>query len=290
MGAVDLKSTKALVRNAIDRGITFIDTAELYGDSEQQLGRALTEGYRDRCFLATKVGKDFTARGVRRALENSLRALGTDRIDLYQIHWFNPEVPVDETLQSIANLHKNGYIRYCGVSNFTVEQLLQANKIIPIVSNQINYNPLNRSPEQRMIDYCFQERISVISHSSLAKGLLSGKYKSDHSFASDDERSTFSGYSGELFAKYLVIVRELKEVAEDERLNLVQAAIIWLLAREEVTSVLVGPKSLSQLEEAAGALTNLAPEGRIALRRKMNEILDSYDLPPLCPFPNQLVR
>ena len=119
------------------------------------------------------------------------------------------------------------------VSNFTVEQLQQANKVLPIVSNQINYSALNRSPDQRMIDYCFRKRISVISHSSLAKGILCGKYKTDHAFAPDDERSTFPGYSGELFAKYLAIVAELKKAAEDERLNLVQAAIIWLLAREE---------------------------------------------------------
>jgi aryl-alcohol dehydrogenase-like predicted oxidoreductase len=289
MGAMDRKSTTALVRNAIDRGITFIDTAEMYGDSEQQLGRALAEGYRDRCFLATKVSRDFTAGGVRKALENSLKALGTDRIDLYQLHRFDPEVPVEETLQAVASLQQDGFIRYCGVSNFTVEQIKRANEALPIVSNQINYNALNRSPEKQMIDHCFRVRISVLSHSSLAKGILSGKYRPNHVFAAGDERSSFPGYSGEMFAKYLAIVTELKKVAEDERLSLVQASIVWLLALEEVTSVLIGPKSISQLEEAAGALENLVPEGRASLRKRMNEILDSHDLPPLCPFPNQIV-
>jgi len=289
MGVVDRENATALIRKAIDSGITFIDTAEMYGDSEKQLSKALTEGYRNKVFLATKVSKDFSATGVKKALRNSLEALGTDRIDLYQIHRYDPEVPVEETLQAMASLQEAGFIRYCGVSNFTVEQLQQAQQVLPIVSNQINYNALNRSPEQRMIDYCREQRISVISHSSLAKGILCGKYETNDTFAPDDERSTFPGYSGNLFAKYLAVATELKEAAENEGLNLVQAAIIWLLAREEVTSVLIGPKSLSQLEEAGDALGVVASDRRIALRERMNEILDSHDLPPLCPFPAQLV-
>lgn len=289
MGAVDRTNATSLIRKAIDSGITFIDTAEKYGDSEQVLGKALTDGYRDKIFLATKVSTDFTASGVKRALKNSLKALGTDRIDLYQIHRYDPEVPVEETLQVIDSLQVAGFIRYCGVSNFTVQQLQQARQILPIVSNQINYNALNRSPEKRMIEYCRQEHISVITHSSLAKGILCGKYERDHIFASDDERSTFPGYSGSMFAKYLAVVDELKNVVENEGINLVQAAIIWLLAQEEVASVLIGPKSLSQLEEAAGAVEALAPNRMVAFRERVNEILDAHSLPPLCPFPNQLV-
>jgi aryl-alcohol dehydrogenase-like predicted oxidoreductase len=289
MGAVDRSKATVLVREAIDSGINFIDTAEKYGDSEQQLGKALTEGYRDRCFLATKVSKDFTASGVRKALENSLKALGTDRIDLYQIHRYDPDVPVEETLQAMAALQEAGCIRYCGVSNFTVEQLQQAQRILPIVSNQINYNALNRSPEMRMIEYCRQEHISVITHSSLAKGILCGKYGTNHTFAPEDERSTFPGYSGSMFADYLAVVDELKIVAEEEGLNLVQAAIVWLLAQEVVTSVLIGPKSLAQLEESTSVVGVSATDRMIAVRERMNEILDSHELPPLCPFPAQLV-
>jgi len=289
MGAVDRANATALIREAIDRGINFIDTAEKYGDSEQQLGKALTGGYRDRCFLATKVSKDFTASGVRKALKNSLKALGTDRIDLYQIHRYDPAVPVEETLQAMADFQEDGFIRCCGVSNFTVEQLQQAQKILPIVSNQINYNVLNRSPEMRMLEYCRREKLSVITHSSLAKGILCGKYETDHTFAPDDERSTFPGYSGSMFAKYLAVVDELKDVAKEEGLNIAQAAIVWLLSQEVATSVLIGPKSLSQLAESAGALEALAPDRRIALRGRMNEVLDFHELPPLCPFPAQLV-
>ncbi|MBN2551677.1 MAG: aldo/keto reductase [Spirochaetales bacterium] len=289
MGAVDRSESTALIRGAIDGGVTFIDTAELYGDSEQQVGKALSGGYRDRVFLATKVSKDFTAAGVKKALANSLKALGTDRIDLYQVHRYDPLVPVEETLRAMASLQEQGLIRYCGVSNFTVEQLQRARRVAPIVSNQINYNALNRSAEKRMIDYCRRERIAVISHSSLAKGILSGKYAPDHEFAADDERSTFPGYSGDLFRRVLAVTGRLEQAAEAEGISPAQAAIIWLLAREEVASVLVGPKTESQLDESIEALAALQPAGRSALRHKMNTILDSSDLPPLCPFPDQLV-
>jgi aryl-alcohol dehydrogenase-like predicted oxidoreductase len=289
MGAVDRSRATELIRKAVDTGLTFVDTAEMYGDSEQQLGKALSGGYRDKVFLASKVSKDFTAGGVKEALENSLRDLRTDRIDLYQVHRYDPEVPVEQTLEAMEDLRHAGLIRYCGVSNFNVEQLRRAQAVCPIVSNQINYNALNRSAERRMIDYCREQGISVIAHSSLAKGILSGKYGPDHRFASDDERSTFPGYSGRLFAEYLAVAGELRAQAAMEGLSLAQAAILWLLAREGITSVLVGPKNLSQLEESAGALEALASARRIALRKRMSGILDSHSLPPLCPFPSQLV-
>lgn len=289
MGAVDRNQSTALIRKAIDSGITFIDCAEKYGDSEQLLGKALADGYRNRCFLATKVSRDFSAGGVNQALKNSLKALKTDWIDLYQIHRFDPATPVEETLEAMAGLQEEGYIRYCGVSNFSREQLHRARQVLPVVSNQINYNALNRSPEKHLLEYCRREQISVITHSSLAKGILCGKYGTDHTFAADDERSGFPGYSGKLFADYLSVAEELRKVAEEQSLGIVEAAIIWLLAREEVTSVLVGPKSISQLEESAGVGEALTAQGMRAIRERMNQVLDSHDLPPLCPFPDQLV-
>jgi aryl-alcohol dehydrogenase-like predicted oxidoreductase len=289
MGAVDRSRSTVLIRKAIDSGITFLDCAEMYGDSEELLGRALADGYRDRCFLATKVSRDFSAAGVRRALENSLKALKTDRIDLYQIHRFDPGNPVEETLEAMAELQNRGLIRYCGVSNFNREQLQRARQILPVVSDQINYNVLNRSPEEQLLEYCRREKVSVITHSSLAKGLLCGRYAPDHTFAADDERSGFAGYSGELFPKYLAAVEELKAAARDYGLDMVKASIVWLLARGEVTSVLIGPKSVTQLEESAGVDQVLTGRRMGEIRGRMNQILDSHDLPVVCPFPDQLV-
>jgi len=289
MGTVDRKQATGLIRKAIDRGITFVDCAESYGDSEKLVGEALSDGYRDKCFLATKVSTDFSAAGVEKAFKKSLNGLKTDWIDLYQIHSYDPETPVEETLRRMASFQEKGYIRYCGVSNFTVEQLRQARHVLPVVSNQINYNALNRSPEKQMLRYCNREKISVISHSSLAKGLLCGKYEPDHVFASNDERSGFPGYSGKLFADYLAMVEELQKVAAEYNLNIIQAVINWLLAREELTSVLVGPKSIAQLEESTRAAGALTVRSRAVLREQMDKVLDTHDLPPLCPFPNQLV-
>jgi aryl-alcohol dehydrogenase-like predicted oxidoreductase len=158
-----------------------------------------------------------------------------------------------------------------------------------VVSDQINYNALNRSPEKQLLNYCRTEKVAVVTHSSLAKGLLCGRYGTDHTFASDDERSGFTGYSGKLFARYLAAVEELKVVAQEHNLSIVQAAIIWLLARVEVTSVLIGPKSISQLEESVEIGEKIARTETAALRERMNRILDAHDLPALCPFPDQLV-
>lgn len=289
MGFVDRSQATSLIREAIDSGVTFIDTAEGYGDSEELLGNALGDGYREKCFLATKVSQDFTQEGVKKAVQNSLKALRTDRIDLYQVHRYDPGVALEETLGAISRLKEAGFIRYVGVSNFTVEQLGRAKKILTVVSNQINYNSLNRSPKQHMLPYCRQEKIAVLAHSSLAKGLLGGRYQPTHTFASDDERSSFPGYSGELFAEYLAVVEELKGVAEEEGLSIAQAALAWLLAQEGVTSVLIGPKNRSQLEESAHVIEATGSQRRIELRKRMNDILERYELPPLCPFPDQLV-
>jgi len=289
MGAMDRSDAESLIRGAIDGGLTFIDTAEAYGDSEKIIGKALGEGYREKCFLATKASEDFTAGGIENAVQNSLNALRTDRIDLYQLHRYDPDVPLEESLGVVSRLMKDGSIRFVGVSNFTVEQLEQAETILPIVSNQINYNALNRSAERQMLGYCHKAHISVLAHSSLAKGLLCGKYGPEHTFAPDDERSSFPGYSGDTFAAYLALVEELKEAAAKRGLTVTQAAIAWLLAQEEVTSVLIGPKDLTQLEEAAFVLGAIAPQHRIELRAHMNDILENRGLPPLCPFPSQLV-
>jgi len=289
MGEVDTASRVGLIREAIDRGLTFIDTAQMYGNTEELLGEALADGYREKCFLATKVSSDFSAEGVKRAVEHSLKSMKTDRIDLYQLHFYDPDVPLSETLGAIERYREQGIIRLVGVSNFTVSRLQEALSIMDVVSNQINFNTLNRSPEKKMTAFCKKENISVLAHSSLAKGLLSGTYRPGHRFPPDDERSGFPGYSGDLLSRYLAVVDELKDLAGDSGLTVGQAALVWLLTKDAVSTVLVGPKNGSQLAEVADTLDLLEPEGRQRLRREMDGVLDRHDLPHLCPFPNQLV-
>lgn len=289
MGSVDRSKAVALVRHAVDSGITFIDTAEAYGDTEEILGEALAGGYRERCFLADKVSFDFTAAGVRNAAERSLLHLKTDVIDLYQLHRYEESVPLDQTLGAVQELQDSGAVRHLGVSNFSAGQLADATEVAAIVSDQINYNALNRAPEQALLPAAFNANISVLVHSSLAKGLLSGKYRPGHRFDPEDERAHFPGYSGEALARYLAVVDELTGIAGDFSLTAVQAALLWLLARPEVTNVLIGPKTEEQVDEAVAALDRTSPEDRVALRSAMDEVLAAHAPEPLCPFPDQLV-
>ena len=289
MGAVDRSKAVNLIRHAIDSGVTFIDTAEAYGDTESILGDALADGYRERCFLATKVSFDFSAAGVRKAAERSLQQMRTDVIDLYQLHNFDSSVHLEETLGTVRELQESGAVRHVGVSNFSAEQLAKATEILPVVSNQINYNALNRSPEKTMLPAAYEANISILVHSSLAKGLITGKYEPGHQFAEDDERSSFEGYSGEPLRRYLTVVKELAHIADDFGLTVAQGAVAWLLARKEVTNVLVGPKTPEQLEESLAAVEKTSADSREELRSRMDEVLDRHDLEPLCPFPEQLV-
>ncbi len=289
MGSVDRRNAVDLIRRAIDAGVTFIDTAEAYGDTEEILGEALQEGYRDRCFLATKVSHDFTPSGVRNAAERSLLNMKTEVIDLYQLHRWESSVPLDETLRAVQELQDSGIVRHVGVSNFNTDRLAAATDIAAVVSNQINYNALNRAPEERLLPAAFDANVAILVHSSLAKGLLSGKYKPGHTFEAGDERSSFPGYSGEPLRQYLAVVDELGRIAADAGLSTAQAALVWLLARPEVTNVLIGPKTVKQLEESIGALEKTSPEDRVTLRSRMDEVLDRHGLRALCPFPDQLV-
>ncbi len=226
-----------------------IDTAQAYLTSESRIGKALKGGYRDRCFLATKVSGNYSHEGIRVAIENSLRALDVDYVDLYQIHSWAPWYPIEESMETMARLQEEGKTRYIGVSNFNAEQMSQALKTARFHSNQPRYNMFDRQIEAEDIPFCEKEGIGILAHSPLAKGLLTGKYTPDHKFPADDERSGFARFQDETFAEYLAIADQLKEVAHAKGLSLIQLAIAWLLRLPAITCVLVGAKSPAQLED-----------------------------------------
>lgn len=249
MGAVDERAVIDTTRAAIDQGITLVDTAQMYRTSEATLGKALQDGYRDRCFLATKVSGDFSRRGIMAAMENSLRALQVDYVDLYQIHWWDPAVPIAESMEAMARLQEQGKTRYIGVSNFDAAQMQQALQTAFFHSNQPRYNLLDREIEAEDIPFCEQHGIGILAHSPLAKGLLTGKYRPGHQFPADDERSRNPRFQGEAFARALQVADQLNTVAADKGITLVQLAIAWLLRLPAVTCVLVGAKSPAQVQE-----------------------------------------
>jgi aryl-alcohol dehydrogenase-like predicted oxidoreductase len=255
LGRVDEAAAKATVDRALDLGITAIDTAEFYRDSESILGRALQGRPRDRLFLATKVSAEpFTRARIREALDNSLRALKTDYVDLYQLHRYPSDVPLEEAMGGLVDAQQSGKARFIGVSNFTTQQTAAAHAIAPIHSIQPRLNIFDNQDTRELLPYCAREGIGAIVHSPLAKGLLTGRYTADHVFPADDERSQMSPFQGQRFAEYLAAAEDLGMVAEEKGISLVQLAIAWTLAQPGVTSCIAGPKTPAQVEEYLGAV------------------------------------
>jgi len=258
MGQVDEQTAIALVRASIDSGITLIDTAQAYRASETLIGKALKDGYRERCFLATKVSAnvagDYSRKAIQAAIESSLRALQTDCIDLYQIHHWDITAPIEESMEAMAALQAQGKIRYIGVSNFDADQMQQALKTARFHSNQPRYNLFDREIEPEDIPFCEREGIGILAHSPLAKGLLTGKYTAAATFPPDDERSRFPRFQGDTFARYLKVADKLNDIAREKELSLVQFSIAWLLRLPAITCVLVGAKTPQQVEEYLGAV------------------------------------
>ena len=253
MGPVAAATAIATVRAAIDAGISLLDTAQAYRTSEATLGQALKDGYRQRCFLATKVSGDYSPTGIQQAMDNSLKALGVDEVDLYQIHSWNPQYPVADSIAAMLKLQEAGKTRYIGVSNYDAAQMAQALETGFFHSNQPRYNMFDRDIETADLPFCREQGIGVLAHSPLAKGLLTNTYRPGHVFPATDERSDFPRFQGALFDRYIAVADQLAVIAADKGLSLVQMAIAWILRREEVSCVLVGAKNEAQLQEHLGA-------------------------------------
>ena len=251
MGELPDQQVFDTVHAAIDCGVNFIDTAEGYRTSESVLGKALA-GRRDQVVLATKLSGDHSREHMNEAIENSLRALGTDYIDLYQLHSPKPEYPIEATMEGLLRLKEQGKIRYIGVSNFSAEQHAEALQYGHIDSSQPMYSMLVRTQET-VLGFCADNGIGAIVHSPLAKGLLTGKYAPDHIFPDGDERSWMAGFQGERFAAALRVADELKAWAESQGHSLYELAIAWVLANAAVTSCITGAKTPEQVRQNAAA-------------------------------------
>ncbi len=262
MGAVGEAEAIATVRAAIDCGLTLLDSAQFYRDSEALIGRALRDGYRDRAIIATKVSGRYGRADIESALEDSLRARGVDCIDLYQIHSWNPKYPIEESMAALLDAQRAGKVRHLGVSNFNAAQLAQTLALGRIVSVQNRYNLIDREIETEVLPFCAGAGLGVLPHSALAKGLLAGKFSPGHVFFPDDERSGFRRFHGAEFATHLAVVDRLKEFAHAKGCTLVQLSLAWLLRRPEITCVLTGARSPAQVraQAAAAALTFSAAE------------------------------
>jgi aryl-alcohol dehydrogenase-like predicted oxidoreductase len=252
--------------------VTFFDSAELYGDgySEQLIGRALG-GVRDEIVIASKAAPDhFAPDELRAACERSLGCLGTDRIDLYQLHWPHPEIPVAETLGVMAELREEGKIRAIGVSNFGPHDLAEALAAgVPIASNQLAYSLLFRAIEFEILPLCVEESISVLCYSPMLQGLLTGKFAAADDVPVDrartrhfscERRDARHGEPG-AEAGTFAAVAQVRRVADLIGEPMANVALAWLLAEEGVASVIAGGRSPAQaLINARAADLELSPD------------------------------
>ncbi|UUZ89763.1 aldo/keto reductase [Paenibacillus sp. P25] len=242
------------IRAALDMGITTFDTAEGYGDghSEEIVGAALADRRQD-VVISTKVSRAHLApQDVRRSAENSLKRLKTDYIDIYYIHWPSYEIPVAETLGEFNKLKEEGLIRAIGVSNFSIDQLKEASQYAQIDVIQPEYSLLHRDIEKEIVPYCKENRIGIMSYSSIAKGILTGAFHiGGKTLAEDDFRRTRRLFLPEHLQMEEELIVVLKKIADSQDRSLSQIAIAWSLHQEAVTSAIVGSQSVRHMQENA---------------------------------------
>jgi aryl-alcohol dehydrogenase-like predicted oxidoreductase len=262
---LDAQATSAVVDAALEAGITFFDTADTYGDtkSEEYLGRALGRRRED-VVVATKFGSriDEQRRGARpeyvhRAVDDSLRRLGTDRIDLYQLHWPDPEVPIGGTLGALDELVKAGKVRETGCSNFSAVQLREAEETTPegaarFASVQNEYSLLHREPEGDVLPECERLGVAFVPYFPLANGLLTGKYRRGQAAPAGSRLDSSRG-ERLLTDRNLAVVERLIEFSESRGRTILELAFSWLLRRPAVASVIAGATSAEQARDNAGA-------------------------------------
>jgi methylglyoxal reductase len=273
-GGTDVQQSVRSIHASLDAGVNFIDTAPAYGLglSERIVGEAI-RGRRDKVILATKCGLVWhTAKGsffvdqngtrihrylgadsIRYEVEQSLRRLETDYIDLYQTHWQDPTTPIEETMDALLELKKDGKIRAIGVSNCTVVELRQYRAAGQVDAAQEQYSMLHRDLEREYLPYCAKDRLAVLAYSPLANGLLTGKVDPERIFPEDDLRRHSQMFSRESRIRVREMLDRMRPVARKYIFTDGQLAIAWTLAQPGITHALVGARDTIQAIENAGA-------------------------------------
>ena len=270
-GPQDDDESVSTILAAIEGGINWIDTAAIYGlgHSEEVVGRAIKE-LGERPIIATKCGLVWDQQhrktnclkrdSIMRECEASLKRLGIDVIDLYQMHWPEPDEQVEEAWEAMSQLAKQGKVRYVGVSNFSAPQLERAGRIWPVASLQPPYSMIRRGVEDELLGYCADNDIGVVAYSPMQKGLLTGKFSAERvaNLAPDDHRCRDRNFLEPKLSVNLRLVEGLRPIAQRNQLTLAQLAIAWVLRRREVTAAIVGARRPAQIAEtikaAEGAL------------------------------------
>jgi len=266
-GPQDDNDSIAAINEALDRGINWIDTAAVYGlgHSEEVVAQAL-KGRANRPYIFTKCERVWDENGkitgslkadsVRRECEASLRRLGVDVIDLYQIHWPDPDADIEEGWTTLAQLKEEGKVRWIGVSNFSVEQMRRAQKIAPVTSNQPPYSLINRDVEREILPYCLEQKIGVINYSPMGAGLLTGTMTRERiaNLPTDDWRSRGDNFREPRLSHHLALADILKNIGAQHGRTAGEVAIAWTLHNPAVTAAIVGARNAGQIGGIIGAM------------------------------------
>lgn len=265
-GPQEDRASIAAIHRALDLGVNWIDTAPAYGlgHAEEVVSRALRD-LPAKPIVATKCGRSWNDQGqlapnlkrttLRAEIEASLKRLKVDVIDLYQVHWPQPDSDIEEAWSAVADFVQEGKVRYAGVSNFNVAQLKRIQSIHPVASVQPPYSMFVRGAEDELLPYCAARRIGVVAYSPLQKGWLTGKITREwvQAFAADDHRRRDLQFQEPLLSANLDCVAGLRRIAEKHGRSPAHLAIAWALRRPEMTSAIVGARNPAQIEETAGA-------------------------------------
>lgn len=265
-GSGDEKESIATIHRAIALGANFLDTADMYGvgSNETLVGRAIRDR-RDQVILATKFGnmrgEDGAFLGVngkpdyvRKCCEASLERLGVDTIDLYYQHRVDPETPIEDTVEAMAELVKEGKVRHLGLSEAAPASIRKAQAVHPITALQTEYSLWSRDPEHEILATCRELGIGFVAYSPLGRGMLTGRFQLPEDFPEDDFRRHHPRFQGENFQHNLELVEEVKAIAADKGCTPAQLALAWVLAQGEDIATIPGTKHVKYLEENLAAL------------------------------------
>ncbi|WP_369800163.1 aldo/keto reductase [Pedobacter sp. Leaf216] len=280
-GSTDRNDAINAIKAGYDLGVTSIDTAPIYGqgESEEIVGEAIKGISRDKLQLVTKFGMrwdlakgDFGFKSknndgkeidiykyagkesVIYECEQSLKRLGTDYIDLYQIHWPDVTTPINETFEAVSRLIEQGKVRYAGVCNYDVAQLKEADQTLTLVSNQIPFSMVNRGVEDEIVPYCIENNKSVLAYSPMERGLLTGKMTADYKFEEGDHRQGNKFFSPESIEKTNAFLAKIKPLADEKNATLSQLVLRWTVEQPGITIALVGARNEKQAIQNAEAI------------------------------------
>jgi aryl-alcohol dehydrogenase-like predicted oxidoreductase len=304
-GGAEKKDSLRALQACLDYGITSIDTAPIYGfgQSEQIVGEAI-KGKRDQYEILTKAGMRwekshgeyfFTTQdnhGKRREVykysgrdsiiaecEESLKRLGTDYIDLYQIHWPDNTTPIEEPMEAFQMLIDQGKIRAAGVSNYSLDQLKLADAAVFLSSIQVPYSMVRREIEKDVVPWCIENDCGILAYSPLQRGLLTGKITPDYSFSPGDSRPDTPHFKRDNLVKTNLFLDEIRPLAEEREATLSQLVIAWTLRQTGITVALVGARDEAQVKENAGAAdVELSAEEVTRINAKLKTLIDQLDV------------